>query len=332
MAKAKTVKVLIVGCGQLGSRHLQAAASLDCVDEIHVLDPYPQALELGQSRLKEISDLNLHIKFFWSTKLSAAAASGDLCIMATQAKGRVQVIKDIVEKLKYKNFLTEKLVAQSVFEYEDLMKFSKKNRLSIWVNCKSRAYGVHQYIKKHLNPKEPIVFNAVGGNNGLANNGIHEADLFVFHDGTDEIKSLEARIDRKVHVTKRGGDVLDLTGTLNGYSKKGSQLTITFLPSETSPDLITIFSPTARFIIDHFKKFFYESYAKEDWQWRQVPVSENWAVSQMTRSFARDILLKGRCELPTLEECFPAHKFILQQLQPHFNRLLKKKNSLCPVT
>jgi predicted dehydrogenase len=325
-------KILLVGCGQLGSRHLQAIASLQEVREVHVVDVNPQALELGRTRLKEISDLNPEITFRWSTEFTPDSRQGDLCIIPTQARGRSALMKKIVTECRYNHFLVEKIVTQSMEEYQDLLNFVQENQLSVWVNCKSRAYGIHKYIKSRLNPDDRITFQAAGGNHGLANNGIHEVDLFVFHDGAKKIERLGSRIHPSLLPSKRGSDLFDLSGTLWGCSDKGSMLTITFAPEHVSPDHISIVSAHSRFIVDHFQQFAYESYADENWQWRRIPVNENWTVSHMTKTFVRDILSKGCCDLPSLADCFAAHEFILQELQPQFNRLLNQNNSFCPVT
>ena len=79
-------------------------------------------------------------------------------------------------------------------------------------------------------------------------------------------------------------------------------------------------------------KWFCESTADSGWSWRAVPFETNLMVSHMTRAFAADILTSGRCELPTLEECFPAHRFILSELLPHFNRLCGTDSDRCPAT
>ncbi len=136
--------VTIVGCGQLGSRHLQAVASLPEVGVIYGIDPRAESLQLAQGRLTEIADLNPQIKFSWYENLDTRAAGGDLCIVATQAEGRVQLIKEIAERLGYRKFLIEKVVAQSVAEYQDLMQYCAARGIEVWVNCKSRAYGIHQ--------------------------------------------------------------------------------------------------------------------------------------------------------------------------------------------
>lgn len=98
-------RILLVGCGQLGSRHLQAIASIEDIAEIHVVDPNPASIELGKTRLKEISDLNQKIKFHWFNELNKYSAQGDLCIVATQARGRCSLIKQITRELGYKTLL-----------------------------------------------------------------------------------------------------------------------------------------------------------------------------------------------------------------------------------
>jgi len=101
-------KILLIGCGELGSRHLQAVASLPNIGKIYVFDPSAKALKMGQSRLKEIEDLNKDIVFEWFNKISKVPKDGDLCIIATQANVRVAMLKQAAEEFKYKRFLLKK--------------------------------------------------------------------------------------------------------------------------------------------------------------------------------------------------------------------------------
>ncbi|MBM3251614.1 MAG: hypothetical protein FJZ11_02370 [Candidatus Omnitrophica bacterium] len=328
----KKYKLLIVGCGELGSRHLQAVSSLPEVNDVHIVDPKPEALKLGQSRLTEISDLNRNIKFSWSSEFNKSSSAGDLCVVATQAKGRCALIKEISKNLEYNEFLIEKIVSQSVEEYKSLMSFCETNNLSVWVNCKERAYGIHKYIKSRLNPNESIVFTILGGNHGLANNGIHAVDLFSYYDEGKQINNMYSRIDSTLHPSKRGKDIFDLSGVLYGRSEKGCDFMLNFAGNHESPGIITIISPSRRFIVDHFRKFAYENYAETDWQWNKIPIDEDWNVSHMSKKFVWDILTKNSCDLPTLKECYPAHDFILNTTLPYFNQLLGTDNNYCPVT
>lgn len=328
----KKHKILIIGCGALGSRHLQAVASLAEVSQVHVVDCSPKAAETGKLRLEELSDLNKAIKFSWFNELNQDSANGDLCIIATQADVRCDIVKQVANKLGYKKFLIEKIVSQSVEDYQDLMTFCKVNGLLVWVNCKNRTYAIHEYIKSCLNVDEPLLFSVVGGNHGLANIGVHVVDLFVFFDESKQLKSFGAQIDPIVHSSKRGPQVCDLSGSICGYSDKGSKFMISFAGDNRSPDHTTIHTPSSRFIIDHFQKFAYESHLSSDWQWRNIAIDENWNVSHMSKAFVADILTKDNCQLPTLSQCFLSHQFILRELLPHFNRLLKKEDNYCPVT
>lgn len=325
-------KVLLIGCGQLGSRHLQALACVAGIGEIIVVDSVPAALEMGRQRVAEVPGRNSSIRFQWFTLLGNEAAGCDLCIIATQASGRGMLLKDVVERTGCRLFLIEKVVAQSVAEYSAMLALSKKLGLKVWVNCKTRAYSIHRYIKAKMNPLEPIVFTVVGGNHGLGNIGVHEADIFVYHDECSEIKLVGERFDDKLHQSKRGHHVQDLSGALFGISDKGSEFFLSFAPSHESSDLITIASPSARFIVDHIQKFAMESYPADNWVWRPVLINENWMVSHMTISFVSDILGRGECLLPTLGDCFPAHKFVLESLLPAFNRLRGRNDEFCPIT
>lgn len=323
-------KILLVGCGQLGSRHLQAIATLREVGEIHVVDPRPESLELARARLREVSDMNPAIVFQWHTEPMACCAGGDLCIIATQAKGRPALIKRIAEQLSYEKFLIEKIVSQSMGDYQDLMEYVKKHSLLVWVHCQTRTYPVYRYIKSRLDPIEPITFTEIGGNFGLACNGIHYADLFLFLDGTNAIRSIGTKIDPVLHASKRGGEVFDLSGSLYGFSDKGSHFILSYAPQHQNSDVVTVVSSKGKFVIDIVAQSGFEW--KEDTGWRTLPIMENELVSYTSKRIVADMLSGRESGLPTLEECFPAHRYILSELLPQFNLLLGTNNTYCPVT
>ena len=146
------------------------------------------------------------------------------------------------------------------------------------------------------------------------------------------IESAGSRIDPILHPSKRGNGMFDLSGTLRGYTAKGSSFTLSFASDHAAPDHLSVSSRRYRCVVDHLSRWAWESDAATGWQWRPVPYEGNLLVSDMTRELAGDILSRGICELPTLAECFPAHHFILTELQPHFSNLLGVKVNRCPVT
>lgn len=325
-------RVLLVGCGQLGSRHLQAVATLPQVREIEVIDPKPEAIALGRERLAEVADRQPSLSVRWLQSLEEARNGGELCIMATQAEGRGRLVQQVAAQLGYQRFLVEKIVTQSVREYQELQAFCAQTGVSVWVNCKQRAEPIHKWMKTQLTQEDkPLTVSSVGGNHGLATGGIHLADLFAFLDGSSQIFSAGSAIDPVLHPSKRGSHLFDLSGTLLGYSETGSRFVLSYLPHGGAEHL-SVVTPRQKWIVDRQSRWVFESRADTDWTWRPVPFTGNLLVSHMTRDLASNILASGRCELPSLDECFAAHRFILTELQPHFNKLLGRDSDRCPVT
>lgn len=333
MAEASGTRILLVGCGEIGSRHLQAVVRLPQVTRVEIVDPRPEAWALGRARVADVPDRCPATELRWLSALEEASPGGALCIVATQAEGRSRLVREVAEQLGYRAFLLEKIVTQSVREIEELVAYVRQRELSVWVNFMTRAYPVFQRVKQRLDPEEPIFFSSVGGNRGLATNGMHDADLFACLDGASRIEPAGcALVDPILHPSKRGRTVFDLSGTLHGCTQKGSQMVLSYMPGHAGWPYITIATPRYRWIIDHVQHTMAESDAASGWAWRVVPCECNILVSQMTTVFAAEILAAGRCDLPTLAESLVAHRFILGELQPHFNRLLEQATDLCPVT
>ncbi len=330
-AGSKQYRILIVGCGELGSRHLQAVAKLSEVEEIQVVDPRLEALQFGKERLGEIERGNPGMTVRWLSSLQQVSPGSDLCVVATRAKERPLLVREAAELLGVRLFLLEKSVAPSIGQVEELREFMDQRGLSAWVNLKTRCYPFHRRAKKRLDSREPLVFCVLGGNLGLANNGIHAADLFAFYTGSTQIEDAGSSIDPILHPSKREGDLFDLSGILHGITENGSRFALSYMRDTPVSEVCSLQSPRYRFIVDHFQRWAYESDADSGWQWRSVPFEGDLRVSVMTQGFVREILAAGACGLPTLEESLISHRFILEGLRPHFNRLMEREGDLCPV-
>lgn len=324
------MRVLVVGSGQLGTRHMQAVLRLPEVEAVDVVDPSEASLALGRERLAEAGETAAVVRFL--PALEDAAEAPDLAVIATQAAGREELFERVVEATGVRRVLLEKVVAQSVAGYERMLGFAESAGVSAWVNCKSRAYGVHARIKSLLEPSLPVTMTDVGGAHGLGNNGVHAADLFAFYTGCDRIAPVGDAVEERLLPSKRGPEVSDLAGAIYGAAAGGSNLAIVFEGGHTAPDTVTVQQAGARWVVDHFTKTAWESREADGWRWTPLPVDEDWAVSRMTADFARDIVSKGACALPTLAEAYPGHRFILESLLPHFNRLLGRDSDVCPIT
>ena len=328
MTKGK--KILLVGCGQIGSRHLQAIAAVPGIAQVHVVDGNAESLALGKARLAEVKPAEAGTKFVWHERLNADVAAGDLCILATPATGRHALVDTIAQEFGYRQFLTEKLVAQSLAEYDRLLELEEKMGLKIWVHFQTRLYPIFQYLKSQISLGEPIFFSEAGGNWGLACNGIHYVDLFVFLDGAEALLPVGLRVDPTLHPSKRGKDMCDLSGVMAAATRKGSHFTISYAAGHQQNDVVTIITPRMRWMVDMSRPAAFES--KEQGPWQPLEVKGSIFVSQTSQAIIEKILNKGSCGLPDLTQARVSHEFVLGQLQPEFNRLLKKNLDHCPAT
>ena len=81
-------KVIIIGCGELGSRFLQAAAQVQLVGAIDIVEPFEKASEIAKQRLEQVLAPGSLLQVKWLNDINEAKDTYDLCIIATQADGR----------------------------------------------------------------------------------------------------------------------------------------------------------------------------------------------------------------------------------------------------
>lgn len=329
-------RILIVGCGELGSRHLQAVARMESVSEVEVVDPSSDSLALGQKRLQEVENRNTQIETRWLRSLAEASHGGDACILAVCADTRLPLFEETLLRLGYKKFILEKVVAQKVADYKRMLHLEEENGASAWVNSLWRTYENHRHIKSRLIQGEPFSVSVTGGNRGLATIGIHAADLFSFYEGGNEIQRVSASVEPVLMRTKRKNH-FDFSGTLQGRTSSGGRFFLSFLPegeelNNGAPLQIVLHTPIYRAVVDDIEGSFWESIREKGWRWEKVDYQKDINVSSTTRTFLNNIFERGQCALPTLKESFPAHRFILESLLPEFQKQIGRDSTHCPVT
>ena len=88
-------KILLVGCGELGSRFLQASLQVNDVNQIDVLELSDQAVDVARSRMNQIQFDPETIKVNWHKSFNSVGPGADLCIIATQADGREHIFNEV---------------------------------------------------------------------------------------------------------------------------------------------------------------------------------------------------------------------------------------------
>ena len=92
-----TKKFTLVGCGNVGRRHLQALAKLPFDIDVKIVEQSKDAQDLAKTRLNEVQKKDTNNKFSWYESIKELDESGDLTIVATTAIDRVKILNALLE-------------------------------------------------------------------------------------------------------------------------------------------------------------------------------------------------------------------------------------------
>jgi len=344
---AMVKKITIIGCGEIGSRHLQSLAKLPFNISVDIVEPREEAQKIAKSRLSEI-EYDTNHSFNWYKSIRELKSETDAVIIATTAVQRVALICELLEK-GHKRFLVEKNVCQSIEEYDLLLEKMKKFDAKGWVNLVRRTFDFYKNLKTYL-PKHPhFHLSVITGNEGAGGNSIHFVDLFCWLGSDLKIKLDGKNLINKLLPNKRDKNLFEFAGTITGSSTNGSFLSMTFLPYENLPYMVTITTDEMHIIIDETNERIYNlrQLPKELRQLpkelRQLPKELRQLpkeltqfkyrhISETTSEIVKDIINTDNCSLPTLQESYFAHDELLQVFQEHVTKITNKKYKLCPTT
>jgi|TARA_B110000438_G_scaffold289928_1_gene325046 predicted dehydrogenase len=317
-------KIVLVGSGDIGSRHLQALCKSTEETAIEIIEQNEKAINRTKSRLDEVKFSKDKIKFKWKKTIQDCSNESDLVIVATLAEGRAKIIKELLEK-NHTRFIIEKMVCQSQSEYDMILENMNKYNARGWVNTRYRYFDFYKKIKSRLK-LAPIHISVTSSFAGLSTGTIHYMDLFNWLTETDDIKLNGDMILPKILSSKRSEKLVEFSGLINGKSEYGS-ISITYLPEDKIPHVVSIEGQEGYVIIDEISN-------------KILNASENFAhmqyqpdyISNITTKIVKDILNNNNCELPTIQDLYNSHMGLFQIFNNHLEKSGNEKRALCPIT
>ncbi|MAJ81811.1 MAG: hypothetical protein CMF41_02735 [Legionellales bacterium] len=308
------ISILIVGAGQIGSRHLQGLAKLEIDTRIYVVDPDENALSIAKARYDEAQMHSNKQALFFYKSLDLVKDTIDVAIIATNAKVRKKIIQTVVACIKVRYFILEKIAFQSKADFVEIIQLLGDLGIQAWVNCPRRLYSIYRYIKSCIDRTLPIYMSITGGNWALSSNSIHWLDLFNFFLENAKISHSFSNLDKTVYPSKREGYV-DLYGELM-FESDANRLHMCSARETSCPPLIHIENGHQRFLIDEFNGQCTSYNADHQWQPRiqsfQVPFQ-----SDLTQKVVYDILKTEQCDLALLDISILAHQPLFDALANH---------------
>lgn len=319
--------VVIIGAGQIGSRHLQALKAVKTPLEIWVSDNSDESLKIAKERYESMNTSGGEHVLHYQNQLPQNL-SFDIAIIATTSGPRAILTKEFLKKNKIKYLILEKLLFQNKNDYSQIAKLLKSKKVKTWVNCPMRMMPFYAGLKKEFD-KQKITYILHGNQSGLATDLIHHLDYISHLTGSSEFSMDTHLLDKKTKESKRKG-YLEITGTLIAEFKNGSVGFFRCDDKGFTPKLIEIISEDKIYIIKESEGKALVSKSPE-WQWQEINATLPYQ-SQLTTTLVENLISSGKCDLPIYEESSKHHLQSLEPLRKFLNKVSKKKYSYFPFS
>lgn len=324
-------KILLIGCGEIGSRHLQALAKIELPVKIWVIDPNLNSLEIGKKRFDEIPT-NTNIKSIkFEHHLPDNLDEVDLCIISTTSKIRFFILKQIAEKISCKNIIFEKVLFQIEEHFTEAEKIIENKGIKCWVNNFRREEKYWKDVRKYFADKGNFRLYYGKSDWRLCTNVIHIVDLISWLSNEMITKIDCSKLDEEIYESKRSG-FIELTGIITGETSNNGTFEIHAV--KDIPDIeveFKISNQTTRLYVNEAKGEAILMKKENNWK----PEMHKFYIrfqSEKTQEVVKSILDTGNCNLPTFKESANIHKLLLKNIMKHLNKISSTRYDSCPIT
>eukprot|EP00999_Lentomonas_sp_LEN2_P000457 NODE_145_length_2120_cov_108.274461_g121_i0.p1 GENE.NODE_145_length_2120_cov_108.274461_g121_i0~~NODE_145_length_2120_cov_108.274461_g121_i0.p1 ORF type:complete len:577 (+),score=81.97 NODE_145_length_2120_cov_108.274461_g121_i0:324-2054(+) len=302
----KTPVVVLIGAGNIGSRHLQGLAAADIPLDIHVIEPFESAQETAKSRFESVAGSQKH-RVVWYKEISDLSKSLDvyLAIVATTAGIRFKLTKQLVDSVKsIKHLMEEKVLFQTNADHVSMGQLmteqrAKGNLVCCYVNTCVRLFDHIQKMRQLLPVGQPVNVSVTGHSWGLCCNSLHYVDLFLLLNGPAPLRYDMSGLEPGYTESKRAG-MLEVFGTVTATHPNGAILFLSCLPGTVrGPHIGLDSSPVHSFYDLQLQELTYMAPATgQKWKSEKIPIQY---VSQLTGRFVDALVQNKPYEAATLD-------------------------------
>ena len=321
--------IAIVGVGQIGSRHLQALNLLKHECNIFIVDPSSKSLQKAKKKyLDSSTNLSPEHQIEDLNSIHQLPNVLDVVIVATNSTHRAGIISTLVLNKIVKAFILEKVLFQSLLEYETIGRLLKKHAIPTWVNCWMRATSFYRDLKTKLvagSAKKMIIKGRLWG---VGCNSIHFIDLFAFLTDDANICFGNVQLDREIFDAKREG-YKEFTGKISCFNSKGDSLKLICQGEENESISIHIKEGDAWHEIVGDNEITYRYFNGTKVEERKISIPYQ---SQTTNVLVNQIIADGNCKLTPLDESIKLHIPFIKILLKHLSVVYHEEITLCPIT
>jgi predicted dehydrogenase len=323
-------RVLIIGAGQLGSRHLQGVLRCPELLDVHVVDTSSDSLSVAKQRAEEVPH---HHSLIFNTDYNSLYDFYDVVIVATSSHVREKVVMQLSERMNLRHLVLEKVLFQEPDAYQRSQTLFNQKQWKVWVNHPRRMFPVYQQIKEQITRSEVtgLTMQVAGNNWGLACNGLHFIDAYCYLMNT-RLKSVDTHsLDNVVHASKRDG-FIEFTGSITTYFENGGAAIITSFDKPASPITLALFSESHKWIVQEGGT---AQLMKIDAANKYELINESITIpfqSELSAHLISQLLTNDFCDLPDYNLSMNNHCRFIDSLLRFYNHLTHSKQTLLPIT
>lgn len=322
-------KIVIIGAGQLGSRHLQGLAQSKFNISIEAVEPFESSRVTAEERYYQIEGREYIQDIQFYDAIHHLSNQIDLCIIATGADVRSKVTKELLSTKKVSNLILEKVLFQKISEYTEIEQILKDTDTKCWVNHPRRMYPTYKALKKEFQDANQISYSFHGGDWGLGCNALHFIDHLAYLSGEKSLEVSNIFLDNYIYDSKRN-NFIEFNGLLVG--KLGNHTFSLYSNKEMMPSTFTISSDNVIVRIREPEGVMEIARKKNNWEWETTKEKIIYFQSELSQVLIEDILIKDICFLPTYQEAMELHIPFIKCLLNHMEKVSGKEHTLCPIT
>lgn len=300
--------ILVIGAGNLGSRHLQSIAATQGQWQVDVFDPSEKSLEIASLRIAEVKSSH-RIQYHQAS--TSLRSSYDFALVATTANARLSVLRDLLLSRKISYLLLEKVLFQSAQDLREALRLLEGTDTRTWVNYPRRQFPYYQELYSRLAGKRLKHLKVQGGDWGLACNALHFLDLFEYLASAPVKHVYTNGLENKVYPSKRAGFV-EFYGELTGAL--ANAVTFSISCSHEADDIIVQIQTDSELIEINESKLTFPY------------------QSQLTGPTVEALLKTGDCLLTPLAETVDCNVAYLEVMLEAYQRMSATSSERLPIT
>jgi len=319
--------ILIIGAGNLGSRHLQGTLKSKNILKLTVFDPNQNSILLAKNRSTEVEHTH---QITFTSNFTDLKSEYFLAIVATNSDVRERVLNDLLAITKISYLILEKVLFQNVSAYQNISNILKSNNITTWVNHPRRMSKAYKWLKNEIQFENSCSITVYGNNWGLACNSIHFLDLISFlFESKVSIINTDLLLDEIIK-SKRDGFV-EFIGSIHGKLYNNSNFQITCNNIDFQSDMIiTISTPRSNYFIQECYNGKILKYIGADLVHTE-PLDVK-LQSDLTTECVNQIIEHGTTSLTSFEDSKYLHMKYISAFLKKYNQILNLDCQNLPIT